>query len=70
LGLLDRGIIREGFNADVVVFDQETIKDTATFFEPHQYAEGIEYVLVNGIFVVEKGKLTWQKPGNVLIRER
>jgi len=68
LGLRDRGMLREGFYADVVVFDQETIKDTATFFEPHQYAEGIDYVLVNGTFVVEKGKLTWQKPGTVLTK--
>lgn len=68
LGLRDRGMVREGFHADLVVFDPETIKDTATFFEPHQYAEGIEYVLVNGTFVVENGKLTWQKPGDVLIK--
>jgi len=68
LGLRDRGMIREGFHADLVVFDPKTIKDTATFFEPHQYAEGIEYVLVNGTFVVESGKLTWQKPGDVLTK--
>ena len=66
LGLRDRGMVREGFQADVVVFDPETIKDTATFFEPHQYAEGIEHVLVNGMFVVENGDLTWEKPGFVL----
>ncbi len=66
LGLRDRGLIREGFQADIVVFDPATIKDTATFFEPHQYAEGIEYVLVNGTFVVENGELTWEKPGIVL----
>lgn len=66
LGLRDRGMIREGFHADLVVFDPETIRDTATFFEPHQYADGIEYVLVNGTFVVDNGALTWQKPGVVL----
>jgi N-acyl-D-amino-acid deacylase len=66
LGLRDRGMIREGFRADIVVFDPATIKDTATFFEPHQYAEGIEQVLVNGTFVVENGELTWEKPGTVL----
>jgi N-acyl-D-amino-acid deacylase len=66
LGLRDRGMIREGFHADIVVFDPQRIKDTATFFEPHQYAEGISYVLVNGIFVVDDGKLTWERPGNVL----
>ena len=68
LGLLDRGMLREGFHADIVVFDVKTIKDTATFFEPHQYAEGIDYVLVNGTFVVENGKLTWQKPGTALTK--
>jgi N-acyl-D-amino-acid deacylase len=66
LGLRDRGMIREGFHADIVVFDPLTIKDTATFFEPHQYAEGISYVLVNGVSVVDDGKLTWKKPGKVL----
>lgn len=68
LGLRDRGMIREGFHADIVVFDPATIKDTATFFEPHQYAEGIEHVLVNGVFVVERGNLTWQKPGTILTK--
>ncbi|NOR14610.1 MAG: amidohydrolase family protein [Candidatus Aminicenantes bacterium] len=66
LGLRDRGMIREGFQADLVVFDLTTIKDTATFFEPHQYAEGIHFVLVNGEFVVEEGALTWKRPGRIL----
>ncbi|MBN1272224.1 MAG: amidohydrolase family protein [Candidatus Aminicenantes bacterium] len=61
-----RGLLREGFWADIVVFDLEKIKDTATVFEPHQYASGIEYVLVNGTFVVQNGELTWAKPGRVL----
>jgi N-acyl-D-amino-acid deacylase len=68
LGLRDRGMIREGFQADVLVFDPAAIKDTATFFEPHQYAEGIVYVLVNGTFVVENGELTWEKPGIVITK--
>ena len=67
-GLRDRGMLREGFHADIVVFDPTTIKDTATFFEPHQYAAGIEYVLVNGTVVVDKGELTWQKPGIVITK--
>jgi len=66
LGLRDRGMIREGLHADLVVFDLETIKDTATFFEPHQYSEGIDFVLVNGEFVVENEALTWKRPGKVL----
>jgi N-acyl-D-aspartate/D-glutamate deacylase len=66
LGFRDRGMVREGFHADLVVFDLETIKDTATFFEPHQYAEGIDYVLVGGTFVKDEGKLTWERPGRVI----
>jgi N-acyl-D-amino-acid deacylase len=69
LGLRDRGMIREGFHADIVVFDPATIRDTATFFKPHQYAEGIVYVLVNGVFVVDEGKLTWERPGYVLSKK-
>jgi len=61
-------MIREGFHADIVVFDLETIKDTATFFESHQYSKGIEFVIVNGTFVVDKGNLTWKRPGLVITR--
>ena len=70
LGLRDRGLLREGFHADLVVFDLDTIKDTATFFEPHQYAEGIEYVMVNGVFTVDNGELTWKRPGKVLSKNK
>jgi N-acyl-D-aspartate/D-glutamate deacylase len=66
LGLRDRGQLREGMWADVVVFDLSTIRDKATFFQPHQYAEGIEHVLVNGVAVVEAGKLTWKLPGRII----
>jgi N-acyl-D-amino-acid deacylase len=68
LGLRDRGQIREGMPADVVVFDPARIRDTATFFEPHQYAEGVEYVLVNGRLAVDEGRLTWERAGTVLQR--
>jgi N-acyl-D-aspartate/D-glutamate deacylase len=67
-GLRDRGMIREGFRADLAVFDPESIRDTATFFEPHQYASGIEYVLVNGAFTVEAGNPTGARPGTVITR--
>lgn len=67
LGLRDRGQLREGMHADVVVFDIARIRDVATFFEPHQYAEGIEHVLVNGEFLVDGGQLTWKLPGRVLV---
>ncbi|HEX7049755.1 MAG TPA: D-aminoacylase [Longimicrobiales bacterium] len=70
LGLRDRGMIREGYAADIVVFDLERIRDTATFFEPHQYPEGIEAVLVNGRFVVDGGRLTGALPGVVIPSHR
>jgi N-acyl-D-aspartate/D-glutamate deacylase len=54
--------------ADLVVFDLRTIRDTATFFEPHQYPEGIEHVFVNGAAVVDGGKPTWALPGRVITR--
>ena len=66
LGLRDRGMVREGFAADVALIDLETIRERSTFFEPHQYPAGIPYVLVNGVFVVDEGELTWALPGKVL----
>jgi len=66
MGLRDRGMIREGMAADLVVFDLEEIRDMATFFEPHQYPEGIHHVLVGGEFVVEDGEITWALPGQVI----
>jgi N-acyl-D-amino-acid deacylase len=66
--LADRGQIREGMAADLVVFDLATIRDKATFFEPHQHSEGIDYVLINGVAVVEGTKLTGALPGRVLTR--
>jgi N-acyl-D-amino-acid deacylase len=66
--LQDRGQIRVGMAADLVVFDLNTIRDKATFFEPHQYSEGIDYVFVNGVAVVDAAKLTWALPGKVITR--
>ncbi len=68
MGLKDRGIIREGMVADLVVFDLTTIRDVATFFEPHQYSEGVEHVFVNGVAVVTDSKPTWALPGKVITR--
>jgi N-acyl-D-amino-acid deacylase len=68
LGLRDRGIIRQGAAADLVVFDVNRIRDTATFFEPHQYAEGIDFVLINGQFAVDGGRATGSLSGTVLRR--
>jgi len=64
--LRKRGMIREGFQADLTIFNPEEIKDRATFADPHQYSQGIVYVLVNGQEVVEKGKVTGNRPGQII----
>jgi len=66
LGLKDRGQLREGFWADIVVFDPNRINDTATFAKPKQYPEGIDYVLVNGQVVIDHGTHTGARPGRML----
>jgi N-acyl-D-amino-acid deacylase len=66
LGVKDRGLLREGFWADVVVFDPDRIADRATFEQPKQYPEGIDYVLVNGRVVIDRGKHTGARPGMML----
>jgi N-acyl-D-amino-acid deacylase len=68
LGLKDRGLLRENYWADIVLFDPAKVRDRATYTNPHQYAEGIPYVLVNGELVVDSGKLTGKLPGKVLTR--
>jgi N-acyl-D-aspartate/D-glutamate deacylase len=68
LGLPDRGLIRVGHHADLTVLNLETIRDTATFVEPHQYAEGVEYVFVGGTAVVFEGEPTRERPGTVIAR--
>jgi N-acyl-D-amino-acid deacylase len=68
MGLTDRGAIREGMAADLVVFDLQTIRDKATFFEPHQHSEGIVHVFVNGVARVRDGKVVEALPGLVLTR--
>jgi N-acyl-D-amino-acid deacylase len=62
----DRGVLKAGMWADVVVFDPSTIKDVATFEEPNQLSQGMEYVLVNGVPVIDQGKMTGKLPGKVL----
>ena len=64
--LTDRGVLKEGMWADVVVFDPETIRDLATFEKPNQLSVGMKYVLVNGTPVIDDGKMTDALPGKVL----
>jgi N-acyl-D-amino-acid deacylase len=63
-----RGQVREGYAADLVLFDPGTVRDTATFDEPRQQAEGIDWVLVNGAAVVENGERTDELPGRAMRR--
>jgi N-acyl-D-amino-acid deacylase len=66
LGLEDRGKLEPGYFADVVVFDPATIKDNATFEQPHQLATGVVHVFVNGEQVVRDGEHTGALPGRVV----
>ncbi len=70
IGLRERGQLRAGWYADVVVFDPTTVRDRATFEEPHQYPEGIEYVLVNGRITVDEGEYRDVRAGSILKRGR
>ena len=64
--LTDRGVLKAGMWADVVIFDPATVRDCATFDNPNQLSEGMEYVLVNGVPVIDQGKMTGALPGKVL----
>ena len=66
LGLRDRGLLRPGMYADITVFDPEKVIDRATFDAPHQFSEGIVHVFVNGVPVVDQGKITGRVPGRIL----
>ena len=66
LRLTDRGVLKAGMWADVVVFDPATVRDLATFDNPNQLSEGMDYVLVNGVPVIDHGKMTGALPGKVL----
>ena len=66
LGLSDRGVLRPGLKADIAVFDPAAVRDMATFTNPHQYAEGVSHVIVNGEIVFENGEMTAARPGRVL----
>jgi N-acyl-D-amino-acid deacylase len=66
LGLFERGLLRPGMFADVVVFDAATVRDRATYDQPHQLAEGVRHVFVNGVAVVRDGTHTGATPGRVV----
>jgi N-acyl-D-amino-acid deacylase len=68
LGLLDRGLLRPGMKADIVIFDPAKVQDKADFANPHQYAEGFREVMVNGELVISNGQLTKARPGRVIRR--
>jgi N-acyl-D-aspartate/D-glutamate deacylase len=66
LGLFDRGLLRPGHYADVTIFAADRVMDRATYAQPFQYSTGIEYVLVNGQLVLERGRHTGACPGQIL----
>jgi N-acyl-D-amino-acid deacylase len=70
LGLRERGQLREGFAADVVVFDPATVAETNSFEKPKSYAKGVNYVLVNGVLVIDNGKHTGARPGMAILKRQ
>ncbi|MBV8051713.1 MAG: amidohydrolase family protein, partial [Acidobacteriaceae bacterium] len=62
----DRGVLKSGMWADVVIFDPDTIRDVATFDNPNELSHGMEYVLINGVPVIDNGRMTGSTPGKVL----
>ncbi len=70
IGIFDRGILRPGMMADISIFDAARIIDNATFEKPHQYATGVEYVMVNGTIVLDRGRHTGARPGTILKRRQ
>ena len=66
LGLKDRGQIKEGFAADLAIFDPARVRETNSFEKPKSYADGVPYVVVNGVVVIDKGQHTGAKPGRAL----
>jgi len=70
LHFTDRGLIKTGLAADLVIFDPATVADRATFTDPFQYPVGIDTVIVNGRVVLDEGKHTGERPGVVIRRQR
>lgn len=70
LGIADRGLLADGYFADVVVFDPATVAAHSTYEKPLQYATGVQHVFVNGVQVLKDGEHTGEKPGRVVVRQR
>lgn len=66
IGQDNRGRIQEGYFADIIVFDPETLKDKATYTDPHQFSTGISHVIINGVSVIKNASLTGKRPGKIL----
>jgi N-acyl-D-amino-acid deacylase len=66
LKLFDRGLLRPGMKADIVIFDPDTVVDKAEYDKPHQYAIGFSEVIVNGKAIIDNGQLTKERPGRLL----
>jgi N-acyl-D-amino-acid deacylase len=69
-GLNDRGLLREGMAADIVIFDENTVTDQSTFDKPHQYSTGFSYVLVNGNITLEQGNHNGTRAGTILYKKQ
>src|SRR5687768_363388 len=67
-GLADRGLLKPGMKADLVVFDPKTVRDVSTYEDPHHFSEGVSHVIVNGTPVLENGTMTGALPGRILRR--
>ncbi len=65
--LMPRGLLKKGFAADILIFDPVRVRDTATFEKPHQYAQGMDFVIINGVVVQSEGIPTGERPGQVLL---
>ena len=65
--IADRGVLKAGMWADLVVFDPESVRDLTTFEQPNELSEGLRFVLVNGVEVIEEGKMTGKLPGRVVV---
>ena len=70
LKLPERGYLKVGYFADIVVFDAKTFRDKATFDQPHQYSTGVRYLFVNGRLAIDEGKQTDALPGRALRHEK